>query len=165
MKANLKRIIIAAVSQNGIIGQDGKIPWHSKEELNHFKETTLGSPILMGRKTYTSLGKPLPGRLNIIISRNSHEKKGTNLLYFSSVKSAYQYLRNNNYTKVFICGGSSIYRNVIKHAEEMIISHMNFESIGNAKFPRINPKLWKKKKEKLHNDFIVQRYVRINKSN
>jgi dihydrofolate reductase len=157
----LKRIIIAAVSQNGVIGNKNKIPWHSKEELIHFKKTTLGSPILMGRRTFESVGKKLLGRLNIIISTKSRViANKVNLLSFNSVRKVYQFLRKNNYQKVFICGGSRVYNNAIKHADEMIISHMNFEARGDSKFPKINLKLWKIIDEKLYKEFIVKHYVR-----
>lgn len=158
---DLQRIIIAAVSQNGVIGHKNQIPWFSKEELRHFKATTFGFPIILGRITFDSIGKELKGRLNIIISANS--KKNTNhedKIYFSSVRKAYQYLRNNNYKKVFICGGSRVYKNVIKHCDEMIISHMNFSIDGESKFPNINLSLWKVIKEKSHKDFTVVHYVR-----
>ncbi len=157
----LKRIIIAAVSQNGVIGSKNKIPWHSKEELNHFKKTTLGFPIIMGRKTFESVGIELLGRLNIIISTKSRVTANkVNLHSFNSVRKAYQFLRKNNYQKVFICGGSRVYNNAIKHADEMIISHMNLEVIGDSKFPKINLKLWKITDEKSHKEFIVKHYVR-----
>lgn len=165
VKRNLKRIIIAAVSQNGIIGSANKIPWYSKDELNHFKNTTFGSPIIMGRKTFDSIGKELKGRLNIIITSSPTERYSSkNILQFSSVTNAYKYLRYNNYKKVYICGGGRIYRNVIKHAEEMIISHMNFISEGDVKFPKINKHLWRIKEEKHQNKFTVKQYVRRNMS-
>ena len=71
----MRIIIISAIARNGVIGQsNGEMPWHVKEEFQHFKKTTLGSPILMGRKTFETLGKPLKGRLNIILTKNSGNK-------------------------------------------------------------------------------------------
>lgn len=158
---NLKRIIIAAVSENGVIGNNNKIPWYSKDELNHFKNTTLGSPIIMGRKTFDSIGKELNDRLNIIISKSPITKlKSQNILQFESISKAYNYLRVNKYSKVFICGGSRVYRNTIKHAEEMIISKMNFTAEGNVKFPNINENLWRLKEEKHNREFTIKYYVR-----
>jgi len=163
VKENLRRIIIAAVSENGIIGNKNRIPWHSKAELSHFKNTTIGSAIIMGRKTFDSIGKLLPGRINIVITKNTPQKsKESNLLYLSSVGDAYKYLRYNKYTKVFICGGSTIYKNVIKHADEMIISHMKFKIMGDKKYPKINMKLWKVYKTENHKEFNVKYYTRIN---
>ena len=160
-KVKLKRIIIAAVSQNRIIGNNNSIPWHSKSELLHFKTTTLGFPIIMGRKTYEAIGKELKGRLNIVISRNTLPKQSNkNVLQFYSVSLAYKFLRANNYKKVFICGGKSIYTNCIKHAEQMIISEMNFEIDGDTKFPKINKSLWNQVKSTSKKEFIVKYYER-----
>lgn len=165
VKKNLKRIIIAAVSQNGIIGNGNKIPWYSKDEFDHFKNTTFGSPIILGRKTFDSIGKELKGRLNIIISKllvENHSSK--NILQFQSISDAYKHLRKNNYKKVYICGGGRVYSNVIKHADEMIISHMNFDSEGDINFPKINRTLWRIKKETEYKEFIVKHYLRRNMS-
>ena len=162
VKGKLKRIIIAAVSENGIIGHENKIPWKVSEELDHFKKTTLGYPILFGRKTFDSIGKSLKSRLNIVITKKPPKKIiSENLIYFQSVKEAYNYLRNNQMEKVFICGGGSIYKNTIKHADEMIISHMNFDVLGNIKFPKINLNLWQIKNRKKFNGFTVIHYTRI----
>lgn len=156
----LKRIIIAAVSDNGMIGNDNKVPWKVNEELKHFKETTTGHPVLFGRKTFESIAKPLSNRLNIVISSQTTKYRQTNVLYFESVKQAYTYLRNKKYGKVFICGGAQVYSNTIKHAEEMLISHMLFDAVGDAKFPKINPKLWKITDKTTYDTFTVIKYAR-----
>ena len=161
----MKKIIIAAISKNGIIGNKNKIPWHNKEELRHFKETTTGFPIIMGRKTFESIRKPLANRLSIIISKkNGYKTKFNNVLVFPSLGKAYSYLRKENYSKVFICGGTSIYNIAIRNADEMIISIMNFETEGDKKFPKINNKRWKVYKKEKHNDFTVHYFKRIKKS-
>lgn len=160
-KVKLKRIIIAAVSQNRIIGNNNSIPWHSKSELLHFKTTTMGFPIIMGRMTYEAIGKKLEGRLNIIISRNDKLiQSNKNILQFNSVNQAYKFLRAHNYKKVFICGGKSIYTNCIKHAEQMIISEMKFEIDGDTKFPKINKNIWNEVKSTSKKEFIVKYYER-----
>jgi len=82
----LKKIIIAAVAKNGVIGRsNGELPWHSKEEFQHFKNTTLGSPIIMGRKTFESIGRVLPGRTNIVITTNI-QYQITNIKYQMNAK-------------------------------------------------------------------------------
>jgi dihydrofolate reductase len=162
---NLKKIIIAAISKNGVIGSKGKTPWYSKSELNHFQKTTSGSPIIVGRVTFETLKKPLANRLNVIISRNKnlyypfHEA-----LIFSSLTKAYNYLERNNYEKVFICGGESIYKSAIKKADEMIISTMNFEIDGDKVFPKIDKKIWIPGKTIKRKEFNVEHYRRIKKS-
>lgn len=160
---NLKKIIIASISQNGVIGYENNIPWKSKKELLHFKNVTTGSPILMGRKTFDSIGKILDDRLNIVISSNKVRKSSnSNLIYFDSVRKSYLYLKKNHFNKVFICGGYRIYRNTIKHADEMIISNMHFDVMGDLKFPKINQKLWIVVKEEHYNEFTVIYYQRKN---
>ncbi len=157
----LKKIIIAAIAKNGIIGKKGKIPWSSKEELKHFRETTLGHPIIFGRITFDSINKPLDKRLNIVISKSRISSLSKqNVLYFESIKKAYSYLRKNNYEKVYICGGKSIYKAAVRNSDEMIISEMNFESKGDTKFPKININNWKLTKVEEFLDFKVYYYIR-----
>jgi dihydrofolate reductase len=104
----MKYIAIAAISENRAIGKDGKIPWYIPEDFKHFKESTSGSPIIMGRKTYESIGRPLPWRENIVLSR-----KGTNFEGTTSIKSIdelEEYLKKNWKSKAYICWGSEIYK-------------------------------------------------------
>ncbi|MEE9429746.1 MAG: dihydrofolate reductase [Melioribacteraceae bacterium] len=161
----MKKIIIAAASKNGVIGNKGKIPWHYKEELKHFKKTTLGFPIIMGRTTFESLRKPLANRLNIVISKKKNlEYPFDGIFIFSSIKKAYNYLEENKYEKVFICGGERIYKSTIRNADEMIISTMNFEVVGEKKFPKLNMNIWKVNKIIKHKEFEVTYFRRIKKS-
>ena len=161
MKKELKRIIIAAVSRNGFIGNRNSIPWNSKEEQKSFRKITLGHPVIMGRNTFSSLPKILDKRLNIVISRKPDLRNNKKpIICFDSLHKAYQFLRLNNHKKVYICGGGRIYRNSIKHADEMIISHMKFNSRGDIRFPRINPKMWNIVKEKEFKDFVIRYYSR-----
>ena len=160
VNGKLKRIIIAAVSANGIIGDKNHVPWKVKEELKHFKATTTGYPVIFGRKTFESIGTPLSNRLNIVITSQTKIFDQRNVLSFDSVKKAYNYLRKKQFEIVFICGGSQIYSNTIKHAEEMLISHMIFDVEGDKKFPQINPKLWKITYKKTYDKFTLIKYSR-----
>ena len=132
-------IIIAAIANNNIIGKDGTIPWHSKEDFKHFKETTLGFPIIMGRKTFQSIGKPLVKRKNIIITRDknyiyNHE----DVFVFNDLINSIEFCRGENYEKVFIIGGAEIYIQALKFADRLIISHMKLETEGDTFFPEIS---------------------------
>lgn len=161
VNTKIKRIIVAAVSKNGIIGNGNRIPWNSKEELLHFKNLTTGYPIIFGRKTFESIGKSLPNRLNIIISSNPNYKSNKkDLLSFVNQAAAYNYLRKNGYQKVFICGGRIIYKSTIKYCEEMIISHMNFNIDGNIRFPKINMQIWEVVNKSTFDEFQVIHYRR-----
>jgi len=161
----LKKIIIAAVAKSGVIGNKGKIPWYSQKELKHFKNTTTGSPIIMGRVTFESLSKPLINRINIVVSKNKKlQFTDSNVLIFKSLKKAYRYLDKKKYKKVFICGGESIYKTSINNADEMIISKMKIEVDGDTKFPKIKKKIWELHKITKQQEFKIQYYRRIKKS-
>ncbi len=160
---NLERIIIAAVSKNRVIGKNGNVPWNLKEDDVHFKETTINNAILIGRKTFQYLGKPLEKRIHFVITSTPEKFKNTkNVFYFDSVYKAYNALRKQGFRKVFICGGERIYTSTIKYAEKMIISHIKFEiEKGDTFFPNFNKKLWKITKQKKYKDFTVKYYNRI----
>jgi dihydrofolate reductase len=132
-------VIIAAVAENRVIGKDGAIPWSVREDMRHFRELTTGFPCIMGRKTWESLPKkPLPGRLNIIISKTLTASGET--LVFPLLDKALEYCRAHE--KVFICGGASLYREALPLAERMEITmiHKTFE--GDVFFPEIDFEIW-----------------------
>jgi len=159
----LKIIIIAAISGNNVIGKDGKIPWHSAGELKHFKDTTVGFPIIMGRKTFESIGKPLEKRLNIIIT--SHPElfiKFADIKCFLNVKDALNFCKNGNFDKAYIAGGGKLYHDSIHFADELIISKMNFCVDGDTHFPVIDPKMWIENENVLYKDFKVVTYRKNN---
>ena len=138
------KILIAAVAKNNVIGKSsGEMPWHSKDEFRHFKQTTLGFPVIMGRKTFESLGKPLKGRLNIVLTKNSKlKKKFEEIIIFDTIKSAFKFCMTDKFEKVFVIGGGQIFEKTIADADEMIISHMDFNAQGDVYFPKINLKKW-----------------------
>ncbi len=159
-KKRLKKILIAAVSKNGIIGNEGKIPWHSKEELNHFKNTTLNSTVIFGRKTFLSLKRPLKNRTNIVISRTHKLNSTKDILVFPSLKNAYRYLIKKETDKVFICGGYQLYRSSLKSLDEMIITEMKLTIEGDTKFPKLNYSNWNLVKVNKYKEFDVKFYQR-----
>ena len=156
--------LIVAIAQNGVIGKsNGEISWHVKEEFQHFKSTTLGYPIIMGRKTFETLGKPLKGRLNIIVSRNkSYRITFDEVIVRSSLNEAIEYCRSLNSEKIFIIGGGEIYNQAISIVDEMIISFMKFEAEGNVKFPILKNAEWDIEKISDHELFEVFKYIRKN---
>ena len=156
--------IIVAIAKNGVIGKaKGEMSWHVKEEFQHFKNTTFGFPIIMGRKTFETLGKPLKGRLNIVVSKNkSYKTSYDDVVIKSSIDEAIEYCKLLNPEKIFIIGGGEIYRQAIFFVDEMIITFMKFEAEGEVKFPSINNDDWKIEKIRDHELFEVFRYVRKN---
>lgn len=154
--------IIVAIAKNGVIGKaNGEMSWHVKEEFKHFKDTTLGFPIIMGRKTFETLGKPLKGRLNIVVSKNKLYKTSyDDVVIKSSIEEAIEYCKALNPEKIFIIGGGEIYKQAILFVDEMIITFMKFEAEGEVKFPKINNDDWTIEKIKDHELFEIFRYVR-----
>jgi dihydrofolate reductase len=154
--------LIVAIAQNGVIGKsNGEMSWHVKEEFQHFKNTTLGFPIIMGRKTFETLGKPLKGRLNIVVSKNqSYKTLFDDVVVESSLDKAIEHCKNINSERIFIIGGGEIYRQAITFVDEMIITFMKFEAEGEVKFPKINDGEWKRDKIKDHELFEIFRYLR-----
>jgi len=157
----LEKIIIAAISKNNVIGLDGKIPWHSKEELQHFKQTTMSFPVIMGRKTWEAIGKPLIGRLNVVITRDqSFSTQHREIVIFQSLQLAFSYFSTSIYKKVFIIGGGEIFLEAIDKVDSLILSEMNFETEGDTFFPEIDGTKWTLDTNELFTDFTVHHYIR-----
>lgn len=137
----LKCLIVAVDSRNGI-GIHGDLPWHIAEDLKYFKATTLGCPVIMGRKTYDSLPfKPLKGRLNIVLSRNCGEIPGA--VVCSSLEEAYLEAGKSGCDKCFVIGGAAVYAQALGDMDRLYITHVNTEVKGaDAFFPEINPNDW-----------------------
>jgi len=154
--------LIVAIAKNGVIGRaSGQMPWHVKDEFKHFKNTTLGFSIIMGRKTFETLGKPLKGRLNIVVSRNQNYKTDfEEVVIKSSLQSAIDYCKELNPEKIFIIGGGEIFKQSIPLADEMIITFMKFDAEGEIKYPEFDSKQWKIEKIMDHELFEVFRYER-----
>jgi len=154
--------LIVAISQNGVIGKsNGEMSWHVKEEFQHFKNTTFGHPIIMGRKTFETLGKPLKGRLNIVVTRNQSYKTDFNeVVIKSSLQNAIEYCREAKPEKIFIIGGGEIYKQAINFVDEMIITFMKFAAEGDVSFPKIKNADWNIEKINDNEQFEIFRYER-----
>ncbi len=155
----MEKIIIAAIGKNNVIGKNGKLPWKSPVEMKLFKETTTGFPVIMGRKTFESLEKPLENRLNIVVSGSLKIDKETGILVFESLTGAINYCEEKKYPKIFIIGGGEIFKNSIGIADEMLISKMKKDYEGDVYFPVINSEKWKKKLLRKYEDFDLYEYT------
>lgn len=140
----MEKNIIAAVSDNCAIGRRGTIPWHISEDLKYFRRVTTGSTVIMGRKTFQSIGKPLPGRTNIVITRSSGKGFPEGTITASSLEEALSIA--GSYGKpCFIIGGGEIYRQAMDVADRLYITHVHTSiSEADAFFPEISPETWKK---------------------
>jgi len=162
--------LIAAKTKNGIIGKDNRIPWNSKEDMQYFKEMTMGCPIIMGRKTWDSFPKkPLSGRLNIVLTNNDEliglvgdSKEGP--IFMHELTAALTMLEEQGFEEVFIIGGSSVYEKALSLdlVDQMFINQMKFDiQDGDSYFPFIEPTMWNiEKSETEFNDFDAYLYVR-----
>lgn len=124
--------VIAALARNGVIGIDNRLPWRLPEDLAHFKALTLGHPILMGRKTFESLGRPLPGRTNVVITRNP-DYRPDGCLVAASIPAAIALCGAAE--EVFFIGGAELYAQAIPLADRLYLTEVDVEAKGDAWFP------------------------------
>jgi dihydrofolate reductase len=160
---------IVAVSENNAIGKNNTLPWHLPEDLKFFKRTTMGKPVLMGRKTFESLGRALPGRVNIIVSHNKDLQVSDGVLVYDDINAAVERLQQEKAGEGFIIGGGKIFESTIELVERMYITrvHTVIED-ADAFFPVIDHTHWKLVwEEKHHVDdhhqyaFTFQQFERI----
>jgi len=136
----MKISLIVAMASNRVIGLNNKMPWHLPADLKKFKKITMGSPILMGRKTYESIGRPLPGRITIIISRNL-EYRQDGCLVFNDLNTALKKGCESN-EEVFVIGGSDVYEAILPLADSIYLTIINKAFEGDAFFPDIDLTDW-----------------------
>ena len=133
-----KLSIIVATDKRRGIGINNQLPWHLPEDLQHFKNTTSGFPIIMGRKTYDSIGRPLPKRRNIVMSRNS-EWNQAGVETDNSLQQAVDLFQG---AEAFVIGGAQIYAQALDYADRLIVTEIQAEYQCDAFFPEIDPHLW-----------------------
>lgn len=131
--------IIAAVAENWVIGREGKLPWELSSDFKRFKKLTEGHAVIMGRKTYESIGKPLLKRTNIIITRKT-DWKAEGCLVAHSLEEALKLAENEE--KIFIIGGAEIYKLAITHADTIYLTMVKAVVNGDTSFPTLNPSEW-----------------------
>jgi len=139
----MKISIIVAQGENRAIGKDNQMIWHLPKEFAHFKKTTLGHCMIMGRKNFESIGKPLPGRTSIVVTRNIDYTVPKGVIKSASIGEAIEIAKENNETEVFIIGGGQIYEQAMGIAEKLYLTtvHESFEA--DVFFPKIDYSQWK----------------------
>jgi dihydrofolate reductase len=129
---NPKISMVCAMAKNRVIGKDNQMPWHLPADLKHFKAVTMSKPIVMGRKTYESIGRPLPGRQNVVISRNTeYVAEGCDVV--DSIESALTLL--NGQQEIMIIGGGFLYSQMIEQADHLYLTFIDLEVDGDTQFP------------------------------
>jgi dihydrofolate reductase len=131
--------LIVAMAQNGVIGRNNTLPWRLPEDLRRFKAITMGKPILMGRKTFDSIGKPLPGRTNLVLTRD-RDWKADGAVVVHSVDEALR--KSRDCTELVAIGGAEIYRLVMPFARRIYLTHVHADVPGDTYFPDFDPTQW-----------------------
>ncbi|MGZ4958259.1 MAG: dihydrofolate reductase [Methylomonas sp.] len=146
----MKISLIVAMASNRVIGLNGQMPWHLSADLKRFRQTTTGSPIIMGRKTFEAIGKPLPGRSNLIVSRNADYQQ-PDCLVFGDIDSALQYCSESR--EVFVIGGATLYEALLPRADFLYLTEIDKDFPGDTFFPPIDARDWREiERENIDND-------------
>lgn len=136
----MKTSLIVAMTPTRVIGINNSLPWHLPAELQNFRKLTMGHPIIMGRKTYDSIGRPLPGRQNIVITTNrDYKSEGVDVVY--SIKEAIQRCKDTD--EAFIIGGAKIFEETINIADKLYLTLVHADVKGDVFFPELNMNQWK----------------------
>jgi dihydrofolate reductase len=139
-------LIVAAIAENGVIGRGNALPWRLKSDMQHFRALTMGKPVIVGRKTYLSIGKPLPGRTTIVVSRDA-KFAAPGLVVAPSLDAALAAARGDalrrNAEAIVIAGGADLYAQAMPAATRLVITHVHKRVDGDARFPPIDRGVWR----------------------
>lgn len=139
--------LIVAMDRNRLIGRGNALPWHLPADLQHFRSVTMGKPIIMGRRTYESIGRPLPGRLNVIISRNAaFDAPGCTVV--DSLDAALT--AAGTVAEIMIIGGAQLYAAALPHAQRIYLTRIDADFDGDAWFPGLDPTVWREHQREEH---------------
>ena len=162
----MEKVIIVAIADNNAIGRDNQLLWHISEDLRFFKRTTLGCPVIMGRKTFESIGRALPKRVNIVVSRCFNT--GEEVAVAGSLEDAFKVAEETNLERCFVIGGGQIYAQALDMADRLIVTHVHTViEEADTFFPVIDTDIWKvdQRSELFHDeetgyDFEFVEYVK-----
>ena len=164
-------VLVAAVAKNRVIGRQGKIPWHIKDDLLHFKKLTTESAVIMGRKTYESIGRPLPNRKNIVIS--SSLRSSAHIQIATNLDEAILFARNwnikhNQQDEAILIGGGYVFRESLELVNKLVLTRVDCEIKGDVFYPEIDFEAWEQvnqksfKKDKENQfDFVIETYLKV----
>ncbi|ENO3941969.1 type 3 dihydrofolate reductase [Aeromonas veronii] len=139
----MKISMIAAMAHDRVIGKDNQMPWHLPADLAHFKRVTLGKPVLMGRKTFESIGRPLPGRRNLVISRNpGYQAEGIEVV--GSVEAALALLAGSSVEELMVIGGGHLYAEMLPSADCLYLTQIDLAVEGDTRFPAFDDGQWQR---------------------
>ena len=149
--------LIVARARNGVIGRDNQLPWRLPEDLAFFKRTTMGAPIIMGRKTHESIGRPLPGRRNIVVTRDA-KRRFNGCDTATTLADALTLAATDHAPEAFLIGGAQLYAQGLQQADKLIVTEISADFDGDATFPAPDPHDWEEVAHEIHrahapNDF------------
>lgn len=133
---------IVAKSENNVIGKNNKLPWHLKDDLQNFKKITMGHHILMGRKTFESIGKPLPGRMSLVLS-NDPKAVQEQVVWFQSIWRALKFAERAQETELFVIGGAGVFKSALSICDRIYLTEVHAQVEGDVYFPQLSLKNWK----------------------
>jgi dihydrofolate reductase len=152
--------IVAAVARNGVIGSGGGLPWHLSDDLRLFKETTLGHVLVMGRRTYESIGRPLPGRTTLVVTRHADWSPGTDeVVVAHGIDEALERARTIG-DEVFVVGGGELYAAALPYADRLLLTHVDLEPTGDTTFPQVDWRAWRETRREPGEGWVRVTYER-----
>lgn len=153
MAGSIRTSIIVAVADNGVIGNAGDLPWRISSELKNFRRLTMGKPLVMGRKTFESIGGPLDGRDMIVVTRNSaFEASGVHIVgsLEAGVETGKRFAKDRGVDEVMVIGGGEIYRAALAFADRIYLSEIHTRPDGDTTFPDLDPQIWQETSREAH---------------
>ncbi len=146
----MEKALIVAKASNHVIGNQGQLPWHLPDDLLFFKKITSQHAIIMGRKTYLSIGRPLPNRLNIVLTRNPTYQPNKKCLVARTLEEAFLYAQQANMSKAFVIGGAQVYEESLPIVDKLYITAIDGSFKGDTYFPNVNWPEWTLLREEKH---------------
>lgn len=156
----LVSLVVAMAENTRAIGLNNQLLWHLPEDLKLFKKITMGHHMIMGRKTYDSIGKPLPGRKSVVITRNTQTTEIPNLFYVENIERALDLARKNGEEEAMICGGGEIYKQALPFVNKIYLSLVPYSGEADTFFPEINMNEWRVEENTEYSGFTHQVLVR-----
>lgn len=157
----MRLCIIAAVAENGVIGVDGDLPWDYEADLQHFKQKTMGHPLIMGRRTFESLPSPLPGRPHIVLSNQEEWTHPRGDIYHAqSIEESLETAANLDEEVAYVAGGGVVYEKLLSYAEELILTEISRTVDGDTYFPSWDREDWTVVSREEHEEFDIVTYRR-----
>lgn len=140
--SSVKVTLVAAVAANGIIGRDGGMPWHLPADLAHFKAVTMGKTLLMGRRTHEAIGRALPGRLNLVLSRDARYR-AAGCQVVASLEEAMAVAKGAGADELMVIGGGRVYADTLPMASRILLTEVKADVEGDTAFPALDPAVWR----------------------